>query len=164
VKLSVEDDHRLPWLAGVPGARILRPGIERTEVELDEGTDPDAVLAPPSPPGRGSATSRSRTRRSTDLHRPRRPFGGGRSDRPAGRHAQRHGRRGAAPGRRMSLAPDRPPERHEPAFPNTTHVAPREYAELVRSRLFHVSTTVLAVLAIIVALLPIVVRLVERAG
>jgi ABC-2 type transport system ATP-binding protein len=45
VKVSVEDDHRLTWLAGVRGARILRPGIERAEIELDEGTDPDAVLA-----------------------------------------------------------------------------------------------------------------------
>jgi ABC-2 type transport system ATP-binding protein len=45
VKLSVDDDHRLTWLARVPGARILRPGIDRTEIELDEGTEPDAVLA-----------------------------------------------------------------------------------------------------------------------
>ena len=64
----------------------------------------------------------------------------------------------------MSLPIARPPDRHEPAFPNTTHVARREYSELVRSRLFHVSTTVLAVLAIIVALLPIAVRLLERGG
>src|SRR5258706_3486165 len=54
------------------------------------------------------------------------------------------------------------PSRHEPAFPNTTHVARREYGELVRSRLFHVSTVTLAVLAIVVALLPIGVRLLER--
>jgi len=56
------------------------------------------------------------------------------------------------------------PGRHEPAFPNTTHVARREYAELVRSRIFHVSTVTLTILAIIVALLPIAVRLVERGG
>jgi len=52
--------------------------------------------------------------------------------------------------------------RHEPTFPNTTHVARREYGELVRSRLFHVSTVTLAVLAIVVALLPVAVRALER--
>ena len=45
VHLSVEGDHRLAWLAGVPGARILRPGIDRTEIEIDGGTEPDAILA-----------------------------------------------------------------------------------------------------------------------
>ena len=52
--------------------------------------------------------------------------------------------------------------RREPAFPNTGHVARREYSELVRSRLFHVSTVTLAVLAMVVALLPIAVRYLER--
>ena len=54
--------------------------------------------------------------------------------------------------------------RHEPAFPNTSHVARREYRELTRSRIFHVSTVTLTILAVIVALLPIAVRLVERGG
>jgi ABC-2 type transport system ATP-binding protein len=45
VKLSVDDDHRLGWLASVPGARVLRPGIDRTEIELDEGTEPAEILA-----------------------------------------------------------------------------------------------------------------------
>ena len=44
VHLSVEGDHRLPWIADVPGARILRPGIDRTEIELDAGVEPDTVL------------------------------------------------------------------------------------------------------------------------
>jgi len=58
--------------------------------------------------------------------------------------------------------PSSVPGRREPAFPNTTHVARREYGELVRSRLFHVSTIVLIVLAVVVALLPIAVRVVQR--
>ena len=45
VHLSVDSDHRLAWLAAVPGARVVRPGIDRTEVELDEGTEPEALLA-----------------------------------------------------------------------------------------------------------------------
>ena len=45
VHLSVDGDHRLAWLASVPGARIIRPGIDRTEVELDDGTEPSALLA-----------------------------------------------------------------------------------------------------------------------
>ena len=49
-------------------------------------------------------------------------------------------------------------------FPNTTHIARREYRELTGSRIFHVSTVTLTILAIIVALLPIAVRLVERGG
>jgi ABC-2 type transport system ATP-binding protein len=45
VHLSVEGDHRLPWIDGVAGARILRAGFGRTEIELDEGVDPDVVLS-----------------------------------------------------------------------------------------------------------------------
>ncbi|HEX5015774.1 MAG TPA: ATP-binding cassette domain-containing protein [Candidatus Limnocylindrales bacterium] len=45
VHLSVDGDHRLPWLSSVPGARILRAGVGRSEIELDEGVDPDALLA-----------------------------------------------------------------------------------------------------------------------
>jgi ABC-2 type transport system ATP-binding protein len=45
VRLAVEGDHRLAWVADVAGARILRPGIDRTEIELDAGVEPDVILA-----------------------------------------------------------------------------------------------------------------------
>jgi ABC-2 type transport system ATP-binding protein len=45
VRIAVADDHRLPWLAAVSGASVLRPGIDRTEIELEPGVEPEVVLA-----------------------------------------------------------------------------------------------------------------------
>jgi ABC-2 type transport system ATP-binding protein len=45
VRISVADDHRLPWLAQVPGTRVIQAGMDRSSVELDPGVDPEAVLA-----------------------------------------------------------------------------------------------------------------------
>jgi len=45
VRISIDGDHRLEWLSEVPGTRLIRPGIDRTEVELDAGVDPEAILA-----------------------------------------------------------------------------------------------------------------------
>jgi ABC-2 type transport system ATP-binding protein len=44
VRLSVEGDHRLGFLASVPGARVIRWGVERSEIELEPGVEPSAVL------------------------------------------------------------------------------------------------------------------------
>ena len=45
VRISVAEDHRLPWLSAVPGARIIQAGVERSSVELDPGTEPQDLLA-----------------------------------------------------------------------------------------------------------------------
>jgi ABC-2 type transport system ATP-binding protein len=46
IRLGIEGDHRLDWLAtDVTGARVIRPGIDRSDVELEPGTEPDDVLA-----------------------------------------------------------------------------------------------------------------------
>lgn len=52
--------------------------------------------------------------------------------------------------------------RQEPLFPNAAIIARREYLELVRSRLFVLSTGFLVLLAIVVAILPLAIRLAER--
>jgi ABC-2 type transport system ATP-binding protein len=45
VLLGIDGDHRLAWLGDVPGTRLIRRGIERSEVELDPGVEPDDLLA-----------------------------------------------------------------------------------------------------------------------
>jgi ABC-2 type transport system ATP-binding protein len=45
VRISVAGDHRLSWLGDVPGTRVVSAGMGRTDVELDTGVEPDAVLA-----------------------------------------------------------------------------------------------------------------------
>lgn len=45
VRISVDGDHRLGFLAGVPGTRVIQAGMDRSSVELDPGVEPDAVLA-----------------------------------------------------------------------------------------------------------------------
>jgi ABC-2 type transport system ATP-binding protein len=44
VLLGIDGDHRLEWLVDIPGARVIRPGIERSEVEIDPDVEPDALL------------------------------------------------------------------------------------------------------------------------
>ncbi|HET7182533.1 MAG TPA: ATP-binding cassette domain-containing protein [Candidatus Limnocylindrales bacterium] len=45
VLLAVPGDHKLAWLDTVPGARLLRPGIERAEIEIEPDVEPESVLA-----------------------------------------------------------------------------------------------------------------------
>jgi ABC-2 type transport system ATP-binding protein len=45
VRISVADDHRLPWLASVPGTRVIKAGMDRSVVELDAGVEPESLLA-----------------------------------------------------------------------------------------------------------------------
>ena len=45
VRIAVDGDHRLPWLASVPGTRVIQAGVDRSSVELDPGVEPDEVLA-----------------------------------------------------------------------------------------------------------------------
>ena len=52
--------------------------------------------------------------------------------------------------------------RPDPILPNAMIVARREYGERVGSRLFHLSTLLLAGLAVIVAFIPLFARAVDR--
>ena len=55
-----------------------------------------------------------------------------------------------------------PGSRHDPTFPNTTIVAKREFLERVKSRPYAASTVLLCLLAMFVAFLPVIIRLVDR--
>ncbi len=60
-------------------------------------------------------------------------------------------------------APSTPPAgRSDPTFPNTRIVAKREFFERVRSRPYAGSTVLLSLLAMFVAFLPLIIRLVDR--
>ncbi len=71
------------------------------------------------------------------------------------------GRDATPPQRPLGIAPERPRARHEPLFPNAYLVARREYLEKVGSHLFHLSTVLLALLAVVLAFSPILVRAVD---
>src|SRR4051794_26199248 len=45
IVLGIQGDHRLQWLSSIPGTRVMRAGMERSEVELDAGVQPEDVLA-----------------------------------------------------------------------------------------------------------------------
>jgi ABC-2 type transport system ATP-binding protein len=44
VRLGVEGDPELPWIAGLDGVRVIRPGHDFTELEVPHDTDPELVL------------------------------------------------------------------------------------------------------------------------
>jgi ABC-2 type transport system ATP-binding protein len=44
VRLAVEGDSTLAWLASLPGVRVVRPGNDFTELDVDRDRDPELVL------------------------------------------------------------------------------------------------------------------------
>ena len=44
IRLAVDGDTELRWLADVPGVRIVRPGEDYTELDVDRSIDPETVL------------------------------------------------------------------------------------------------------------------------
>jgi ABC-2 type transport system ATP-binding protein len=44
VRLAVEGDSTLTWLAALPGVRVVRPGHDFTELDVDRDRDPEVVL------------------------------------------------------------------------------------------------------------------------
>ena len=45
VILALDGPGDLSWLGDLPGVSILRPGVDRVELDLEPGTEPDGVLA-----------------------------------------------------------------------------------------------------------------------
>ena len=44
IRLAVDGDTEMPWLASVPGVRVIRPGQDYVELDVDRATDPETVL------------------------------------------------------------------------------------------------------------------------
>ena len=44
VRLAVDGDATMPWLASIPGVRVVRPGLDYTELDVDPAIDPESVL------------------------------------------------------------------------------------------------------------------------
>jgi ABC-2 type transport system ATP-binding protein len=44
VRLAVDGDTTMPWLASIPGVRVVRPGQDYTELDVDPAIDPETVL------------------------------------------------------------------------------------------------------------------------
>jgi len=44
VRLAVDGDTELAWLAGLPGVNVTRPGQDYTEMEVARDRDPETIL------------------------------------------------------------------------------------------------------------------------
>ena len=158
------DDHRLPWLAAVPGARVIQAGVDRSIGGAGRGRRAGCGAGRRGRvPGHGSGTSRSRTRsleqvfidfvgRPADEEiAPRAGAARRRARRRGGRRRRRRpGRRGAPDrgGRRVSEAagPRRATSGSSPAASTASASGPRAF-------LF--STLLLVGLAVVIALIPL---------
>ena len=128
VRISVEGDHRMPWLADVPGTRIIQVGMDRSAVELEPGHRAGRRAR-----GRGRRRGEGhplRARRSqprAGVHRLRRPAGG-RGDPPRAGRGAPGGRRtrtdaptgAAAPRTRRDDAPHAMPAAPPEGCPGAT--------------------------------------------
>ena len=44
IRLAVDGDTELPWLANVPGVKVVRPGQDYAEIDVEQSVDPETVL------------------------------------------------------------------------------------------------------------------------
>ena len=44
IRLAVDGDTELAWLAQVPGVKVVRPGLDYAELDVEQSVDPETVL------------------------------------------------------------------------------------------------------------------------
>jgi ABC-2 type transport system ATP-binding protein len=44
IRLAIDGDTQLQWLADVPGVKVVRPGLDYAELDVEQSVDPETVL------------------------------------------------------------------------------------------------------------------------
>ncbi len=140
VRVTTASDGDPAWLRSLPHVRVTRPGKDFTEVRVDAGANPQAVLRAAMAQGRRAPLRGGRPVPRGGLRR------AGRGPRPRGADARRSG------GPVMS------------DLGNITAVARREYTVRVRTRSFVIGTLLLLVGVLAIAFVPVIIQAIDQGG
>jgi hypothetical protein len=150
IRLAVDDDTELAWLADVPGVRVVRPGQDFAELDVDQSVDPETVLRAALDRGKRVTQFLIADPSIEDIF----------IEKVGRRPVEEQHLVGAATG----ATPGRPERRRDDRPRNVFAIARREYLARARTRTFKLTTVVLVIAGVGVALAPVLFRAVFGEG